>query len=170
MERCAAVHNKFSIFTFALSPRCDNSLLSCPAGRSEDVFTCLCRSHALLRKNQCSLQYKLQNFRDARTTEHSDFDYFVHLVEQFPRLVHFLRSLTKRYATRASRNFLTIYFPCFVKKKDFTGVADTPCRRSPFALNVRDVTFSSAWVWSNVSATTTELFRFFGSPSAFSAC
>ena len=58
----------------------------------------------------------------------------------------FALSHRKRCETRASRNFLTIFFPCFVKKKDFTGVADTACRKSPFALNVSDVTFSSAWV------------------------
>ena len=36
VERCASDHNKFSIFMFAIWPRCDNFLWSRPAGRSEE--------------------------------------------------------------------------------------------------------------------------------------
>ena len=43
-----------------------------------------------------------------------------------------------------------------------TGIADTPCRKSCFALNFSEVTSFLAWVISKVLATATELVRFFG--------
>ena len=58
----------------------------------------------------------------------------------------------------------------FIMWCDFTGIADTPCRRSPFAQNFSEVIFSSAWVWSSELPTSSELFRFLGSPPAFSVC
>ena len=50
---------------------------------------------------------------------------------------------------------------------DLAEIADTPCRRSAFALNLSEVTVPP-WLRSNVLATTTELFRFFRAPPAFS--
>ena len=37
----------------------------------------------------------------------------------------------------------------FLEKK-FTGIADTPCKRSPSAMNLSEVLLSSVWVGSNV--------------------
>ena len=73
----------------------------------------------------CFLQQILHNVRVARTTENSDFDRFVHLVVYFPSWT-FLLSLFRKF--------------------DFTGIADSARRRSPFAMNFIEIILSSAWV------------------------
>ena len=71
----------------------------------------------------------------------------------------FLSLFHNRSATQDSRNVLII-----------TGIAEIPCRRSPFAMNCSEVIVFSASVLSIVLATSTELFRFFGSLPTFSLC
>ena len=107
-------------------------------------------------------------FRVVHTTKHSNFDCFLNLLVQLPMCGPFFsRSLRNRSATRASRNFLTIFFPVFCKI-NFARIAHTPCRKAPLAKGFSDMNFSSAWVCSNGMASTTGLFRFFGSPPACS--
>ena len=142
-----------------------------PQHKSLRFCICTCASPTLsCEQITCLFQSNLHDFRVARATERSDFDYFDHLVVQFPKLGPFFsRSFTNRNATRATRNFLTRVFPisCNI---DFTGTAHTPCRKSLFEENFSEVTLSSAWVSTNVLASTTEFFRFFGSHPAFTAC
>ena len=52
-------------------------------------------------------------------------------------------------------------------KIDSRRIADIPCRNTPFAMNFGEVILGSAWVRSNVLATTTAFFRFFDSPRPF---
>ena len=72
-------------------------------------------------------------------------------------------------ATRSCRNCCTTVFSTCCKM-NFVGVAETPRRESPLALIFSEVIASAAWAISNVLATATELFRFFGSPPAFPVC
>ena len=85
----------------------------------------------------CLFRQDLHNLRVARTIEHPDFDHFVHRVEQFSRLD--LSSALSQDALRRE----TVGTFC---KIDFPGIADTPLRRYPIALNCCEVIFSSARV------------------------
>ena len=79
----------------------------------------------------CVCFNKFHNFRPARKTEHTDFDCFVHLVVEFPRMDLSSRDLSQIVLRR--------------EPIDFTGIADTPCRRLPFAMTFGEVIFASSW-------------------------
>ena len=88
-------------------------------------------------------------------TEHSGFDHCLHLVVYFQTCGLSSRVLQLVFATRDSRNVLTIFLS-FICNIDFTAITDTPC--SPFAMDSSEVTVFSAWVRSNVLESTLNYF------------
>ena len=148
VKRCAASQSSLDVHVHNLTELRQLSLeLSCwEVGR---IFIRLkrysCASPCVLVSKFQFASINSAKLPEARTTEHSDFDRFVHLDVQCPKVGPFSRALSQnRCATRASRNVLTIFETFF--KNDITRMADTPCRKSPFAMNSGEVTVSCAWV------------------------
>ena len=168
MKRCAVTHHKISTFMFATCPRCDNFLLSCLVGRSEVFFTCLnvrpCDFIHVLVQVLCFFLRANCTFASMDSAQLPSCSYdrafeFRPLCSPcclIPKVGPFFsRSFTNRSPTPASRDFWASFSPMFCEI-DFAEIADTPCRKSPFAMNVCEVMSSSAWVCSNVLANTTE--------------
>ena len=95
-------------------------------------------------------QENLHNFRVARATENSAFGLRL-LCPPFCLLPivgpFFSRSFTIRFTTRDRRNLLTISSQ-FSVKLILRKISDTPCRRSPFAMNCSEVILPFAWAVS----------------------
>ena len=149
--------------------------MGCSVRWSEEFFTCPNISFLhivfVLLQVPCLLASTLHVcFNKKNSAQFSSCPYDKAFGERPLKVWPFLLALLKkRCATRDSRNSSITLFPIF-RKIDLTGIADTPCRKSPFAMHFTEVTSSTAQAISNVLATATELFRFLGSPPAFSVC
>ena len=118
------------------------------------MYLFLCKSQAFLRAIPKFASKTLHNFRVARVTERTSNCWKIRALEQ---------NVAQREMIGTASRF-PVPTCC---KMDLVRIADTPFRKSPFALNFSEVSSSLAVVMSNVLATATELARVFGSHAAF---
>ena len=138
------------------SPRCVNFLLSCPIGRSEEIFTCLNTSALDLTSVVVQVPYFLaSNFRACFKTICTTSE----LLEKTSMRTStdwtfLLTSFHKSFCDASESDFSSLPHR-FWGKKDFTGIPDTPCHKVSLRSEFQQSSFRS-WVVSNVLATATE--------------
>ena len=126
----------------------------------------LCESQAFLLANSTFVSINFAQLPSCSYDRACGLRPFSTFLKNTQRVPFFSRSVAKRSSTRDNRNFFTASLPMF-SNLDSTGIDDTPCRGSPFALNVGEViSCLLRMITTNVLATATEFFCFFGSSSS----